>query len=103
WTPSLPSTVPKANEEYEAVYEADENNKGRPDSGETKVTLTVTSGHGLDGDAEKTEVKLENLLPGLTFTAPTPVDTDNDGVVFTRSEERRVGTGRNARAEDEAV
>ena len=64
------------------MYEDDENNNGTPDDQETKVTLTFTSEYGFEGE-EGNEVKLENQLPGTKFTAPTPVDTDSDNVVFT--------------------
>ena len=63
-------------------FDLDKNGNKIPDDQETKVTLTFTSEYGFEGE-EGNEVKLENQLPGTKFTAPTPVDTDSDNVVFT--------------------
>ena len=73
--------VPVESTEYTAQYEDDRNNNGEPDDGEAKVTLTFKSANGFDG-TEETEVVFANQLPGTTFVAPTPKDTEDDSVVF---------------------
>ena len=83
WNPPLPegNLVPVESTEYTAQYEDDRNNNGEPDDGEAKVTLTFKSANGFDG-TEETEVVFANQLPGTTFVAPTPKDTEDDSVVF---------------------
>ena len=63
-----------------AEWYADTDNDGTPDEQEKEITFV--SEHGFDGDADKTEV-VTLQKPEDPLTAPTPVDTETDGVVWT--------------------
>ncbi|HJC07010.1 MAG TPA: hypothetical protein H9704_12845, partial [Candidatus Enterocloster excrementipullorum] len=84
--PSLPETVEGeagSTVTYTAMYVEDINNDNTPDKDQL-VTLTFTSEYGFKGQEEgTTTVTLADQVPGMSFTAPNPLDTDSDGVVFT--------------------
>ena len=86
WNPSLPETVEGeagSTVTYTAMYVEDINNDNTPDKDQL-VTLTFTSEYGFKGQEEgTTTVTLADQVPGMSFTAPNPLDTDSDGVVFT--------------------
>ena len=87
WQPETPFTVvPDADKakdySFTAVYEEDKNNDNKPDKDQLAKVM-FHSDYGFDGEAAKTDIVLENLVPGTSITVPTPVDTDTDNVIFT--------------------
>ena len=86
WTPALTEgedgnvLVPSADTNYVATWKEDKNHDNIPDE-DQYVTLTFESAYGFEDDVES-PYEMEKQVPGLTFQAPTPVDTDTDNVVF---------------------
>ena len=84
WEPALTEVdkkvlVPSSDTNYVATWKEDKNGDNTPDE-DQYVTLTFESTYGFEeGDSPR---RLENQVPGLTFQAPTPVDTETDNVVF---------------------
>ena len=65
---------------FYAVFELDGDNDNTPDSQE--ITIKFESDYGFDNDTDKKEV-VTLQKPGELLVAPTPVDTETDGVIWT--------------------
>ena len=76
WNPSLPSTVPSRDASYTLVYSPDKNNDDKPDSEESKYTITYEAGvaasaSGLTG----MPAGRSDLVAGQTVTVDGAIPT----------------------------
>ena len=73
-------TMPAKDVTFTATWEEDRNQDGTPDE-DQYVNLTFISEYGFVNETGN-KVVLEKQVPNLKFEAPTPLDTENDNVVF---------------------